>query len=277
LYIDCHAHVFFSPIPKGALDKDIVGEVPTPCKNFISKMISNAKKKGVSYIVGVISNPKDFSRYQEQIELENIIHVIGISRNNSLEDHSHLISLLENEIENKLPNGIGEIGLDYAYSSDKLNEYEKTIIKKKQQELFSKQIQIAKEIDVPIVVHAGYGTDKDIIKIIKQEHAQDVGGQIHGYMSNKEIVSKLLDLGFYFSFGYYHSREEDLIQIVELVPMDRILTETDSPYHLLESLKRFILPEDILLISDEIAAIKDISTSDFANQVMRNCKELFRF
>ncbi|MHA2399435.1 MAG: TatD family hydrolase [Promethearchaeota archaeon] len=277
LYIDCHAHVCFSPIPKETLDKDIVGEIPAPNLNFICKMISNAKQKGVSHIVGVMSNPNDFPRYQEQIQLEEIIHVLGISRNNSLEDQSHLISLLEKEIERRTPNGIGEIGLDYIYGFDKLNEHEKYAIKKKQQELFSKQIQTAKEIDVPIVVHAGYGTDKDIVKIIKQEHAQDVGGQIHGYMSNKEFVSELLDLGFYFSFGYYHSREEELKQIVEITPIERVLTETDSPYHLLESPKRFILPEDVILISNDIAGLKGLTTLDFANQVMRNSRDLFRF
>lgn len=95
LYIDCHAHLFFSPIPAEAIDKDITGEIPTPNVDFIGKMISNAKEKGVSHIVGVISNPNDFPRYQEQLELENIIHVIGISRGHSLEDLSHMISLLE--------------------------------------------------------------------------------------------------------------------------------------------------------------------------------------
>ncbi len=277
LYVDCHAHVFFSPIPEEAIDEDIIGEIPTPNMDFIGKMISNAKEKGVSHIVGVISNPNDFPRYQEQLELENIIHIIGISRSNALENQSHIISLLEKEIERKIPFGIGEIGLDYAYGFDKLKEHNKNTIKKKQQELFERQIQIAKEFDVPIVVHAGYGTDKDIVKILKQEQAQDVGGQIHGYMSNEELVSELLDIGFYFSFGYLHTREEELKKIIEITPLERTLTETDSPYHLLESPKKFILPEDVVFITDEIANLKEIEPEVFTNQVMRNARELFRF
>lgn len=114
------------------------------------------------------------------MELENIIHVIGISRGHALEDQSQTKSLLEKEIERNMPHGIGEIGLDYTYGFDKLNEHEKNTFKKKQQELFGRQIQIAKEIDVPIVVHAGYGTDKDIVKILKQEQAQDVGVKFMG-------------------------------------------------------------------------------------------------
>ena len=122
-----------------------------------------------------------------------------------------------------------------------------------------------------------YGTDKDIVKIIKQEQAQDVGGQIHGYMSNEASVSELLAMGFYFSFGYMHTREEEFKRIIEITPLDRILTETDSPYHLTKSPKRFILPEDVVLIADEIAILKEIKPEAFANQVMRNARELFRF
>ena len=277
LYIDCHAHLFFSPIPAEVIDEDITGGIPTPTIDFINEMISNAREEGVNHIIGVISNPKDFPSYQKQLELENIIHVIGISRNNASEDHSHMISLLEKEIERKLPHGIGEIGLDYAYGFDKLNENEKNSFMKKQQELFKKQIRLAKENDIPIVVHAGYGTDKDIVEILKQEKAQDVGGQIHGYMSKKELVSKLLDMGFYFSFGYMHPREEELRRIIEITPLERILTETDSPYHLMEAPKKFILPEDVVLVTEDIAILKEIKLEVFTNQVLRNARELFRF
>ena len=277
LYIDCHAHIYFSPIPEDAFDDDITGEIPKPNKDFINRMITNAKDKGVSYIIGVISNPNDFSCYPQQLELENIIHVIGISRNSALEDHSHLISLLENEIERKLPHGIGEIGLEYSYGLDKLNDIEKNSLMTKQQELFRKQIQLAKEIDIPIVVHAGYGTDKDIVEILKQENAQDLGGQIHGYTSKKDLVYELLDMGYYLSFGYLHPRKEELKKIIEITPIEQMLIETDSPYHLMENPKKFILPEDVILVTKEIARIKDIDLEEFSNQLVRNAKELFRF
>ena len=277
LFIDCHAHLFFSPIPIDTIDEDVIGEIPTPTLEFINKMFFNAKEKNVSHIVGVISNPNDFHSYQKQLELEDIIHVIGISRNNASKDHTNMISLLQKEIEIQTPHGIGEIGLDYSYGLDNLNEHEKNTFKKKQQKLFRKQIQLAKEIDVPIVVHAGYGDDKDILEIIKQEKAQDIGGQIHGYMSKKEVVSELLDMGFYLSFGYLHIKIEELRRIIEITPLEQILTETDSPYHLLESPKKFILPEDVVLVTEGIAIIKEVKTEDFANQVMKNARELFRF
>ncbi|NHJ40579.1 MAG: hypothetical protein FK731_11150, partial [Asgard group archaeon] len=92
MYIDCHSHVFFSPIPKEAIGDDITVEIPIPTIEFIMKMITNAKEKGVSQIIGVISNPNDFQNYEKQLKLENIIHVIGISRNHASENQTELIT-----------------------------------------------------------------------------------------------------------------------------------------------------------------------------------------
>lgn len=277
LFIDCHAHLFFRPIPKEAITEDITGVIPSPTKEFRNKMILTAKEKGVGHIVGVISDPKDFPSYQKQLALENITHVIGISRNNASENNSQMISLLRKEIERKVPHAIGEIGLDYSYGFDNTSEQKKNALKKNQQELFRKQIRLALEINIPIVVHAGYGDDRDILKIIKQERAQEIGGQIHGYMSQKEVVSELLELGFYFSFGYSHLTNTEFRKIITITPLEQILTETDSPYHLIDSPQRFILPEDVVLISNELASLKEVEIEVFAHQVMSNAQELFRF
>ncbi|NHJ48408.1 MAG: TatD family deoxyribonuclease [Asgard group archaeon] len=277
MYIDCHAHVFFSPIPKEAIDDDIIGDIPTPTIEFITKMISDAKKKGVSHIVGAISNPNDLQNYKKQLELENIIHVLGISRNHASKNQTELIALLQKEIERKTPHAIGEIGLDYSYGFENIAEEEKDILVKNQQELFRKQIRIAKELNIPIVVHAGYKDDKDIVKIIKQERAQDVGGQIHGYMTKKELILELLDMGFYFSIGYMHLINDKLKEIIDITPMKQLLAETDSPYHLMVSPKKFIYPEDIVFVTNEIAKLKEMNIKTLTNQVMENARKLFRF
>lgn len=277
MYIDCHAHIFFSPIPVEAITVDIMGEVPTPTTEFIKKIIINSREKGVEYIVAVISNPDDFHQYKKQITISNIIHVIGVSRNHASEDNSNLLSQLQAEIEREKPNAIGEIGIDYTFGFDHLSGHKRRNLRKSQQDLFQKQIQLAKEIDVPIVVHAGYRDDKDIVKILKQERAQEIGGQIHGYMSNKEIITELLDFGFYFSIGYVHLIENEFKSIIDMVPLEQLLTETDSPYHLLQSPKRFILPEDVVMVANEISKIKGIEEKVLATQVLKNAKELFRF
>ena len=277
LYIDCHAHLFFNPIPSDTISEDIIGDVPYPNLDFLSKSISDARNEGVRYIVGVISNPNLFLHYEDQIKLENIIHIIGISRNNALEDHDTILLQLKEEIERKKPHGIGEIGLDYPFGFNNLNENMKRLIIKKQKDLFRKQIILSKEFNLPIVLHAGYRTDEDIIKILKQERVQDIGVQVHGYMSNQQLVFELLDMGFYMSFGYVHLQEEEFKKIIEMTPLEQILTETDSPYHLMDNPKKFILPEDIVSVTKEIASIKKVDSKVLANQVLKNAQKLFKF
>ena len=277
MYIDCHSHIFFSPIPKEAITVDIVGEIPTPTTEFIKKMIINAREKGVERIVAVISNPEDFIHYKNQITISNTTHVIGISRNHALDDNTELLSQLQKEIDRKKPDAIGEIGLDYTFGFDHLSGNKRVELRKNQQDLFKKQIQLAKKLEVPIVVHAGYHDDKDIVDILRQEKVHEIGGQIHGYMSDKELISELLDLGFYFSIGYIHLMEEEFRSIIEMIPLEQLLTETDSPYHLLKSPKRFILPEDVVFVADEISKIKEVEIKELTNQVSKNARKLFNF
>ena len=277
LYIDCHAHLFFSPIPENVINEAITGEKPISTIEFINKMISNANSRGVTHIVGVLSDPTQFFCYQQQLKIKNIVNVIGISRNHATKDQKALMTQLQEEINQNLPHGIGEIGLDYHYGISKLTENEKNIVIKKQQQLLKTQIQLAREYNIPIVIHAGYKTDKDIVKILTEEKANDVGAQIHGYLSEEVYVSELLDMGFYFSFGYFHPREEELRRIVELVPLEKLLTETDAPYHLMDNPKKFILPEDIVSICKDIADIKNIDLKNFTRQVFKNARNLFNF
>jgi len=259
------------------ISEDIIGDIPYPNLDFLSKSISDARNEGVKYIVGVISNPNLFLHYEDQIKLENIIHIIGISRNNALEDHDIMILQLKEQIERKKPHGIGEIGLDYSYGFEKLNDNNKRLIIKNQKELFRKQIVLSKEFNLPIVLHAGYGTDEDIVKILKQERVEDVGVQVHGYVSNQKLVFELLDMGFYLSFGYVHVQEEEFKKIIEMTPLEQILTETDAPYHILDNPKKFIRPEDVVSITKEIAIIKKVDSKVLANQVLKNAKKLFKF
>jgi len=248
-YIDCHSHIFFSPFPKDSFEGEITGEFPEPNMRFINKSIKDAEDVGVTHFIGVISNPNQYAFYQTQIEHQNIVNVLGISRNHAIENISTHLSNLKKTFENRIPHAIGEIGLDYYFSEKLLKQYSEASIKSKQHELFRKQIQLAKDLDIPIVVHAGENTDEDILKILIEEKADDIGGQIHGYLTNPNIISELLDRGFYFSCGYYHTTEKGLIKVAQQLPLEQLLIETDAPYHLIADPTRFISQRDIIFIA----------------------------
>jgi len=255
MFIDCHAHL----------------DIPNATKAAMKEVIEGAKEKSVTHIVGVIGDPDRYPHYRIQAEFANIIHVIGIQRGQAMKDHSSMLYLLQNEIEAKEPHAIGEIGLEYSNTKN-------SSIRKKQQKLFRKQIQIAHEYDLPVVIHAGYGTDKDLVTILKEERAGDVGGQIHCCRNRLEAIKQILDMGFFLSFGWPHIEEDQLVSTVLNTPVERIHNETDSPYGLIGDPPRAkLLPANVVEITKKLALMKEMEITEFAKRILQNAREVFKF
>ena len=117
---------------------------------------------------------------------------------------------------------IGEIGLDYHY------EFSPRAI---QQEVFTTQIALALEMDRPIVIHTREATD-DTFDILRQAGAGVLRGVFHCFTGDAAVARRVLDIGFYVSFAGIVSfpRSEEVRTAARLVPEDRLLIETDSPY-----------------------------------------------
>ncbi|MEK3884219.1 TatD family hydrolase [Paenibacillus sp. PL2-23] len=117
---------------------------------------------------------------------------------------------------------IGEIGLDYHWD---------TSPKEVQQRVFREQIQLARKVGKPIVIH-NRDAHEDIVRILQEENAAEVGGVMHCFSGSWETAKLCLDMNFYISFGgpvtYKNARVPK--EVLERVPMDRLLIETDSPY-----------------------------------------------
>ncbi|MBQ7918504.1 MAG: TatD family hydrolase [Lachnospiraceae bacterium] len=117
---------------------------------------------------------------------------------------------------------VGEIGLDYYW-----DEPDREIQKK----WFARQMELAKEVQLPMVIHSRDAA-QDTITMMKEHYAREIGGVIHCYSYSKESARDFLDMGFYFGVGgvVTFQNGKKLKEVVEYLPMDRILTETDSPY-----------------------------------------------
>ncbi|MDE7222572.1 MAG: TatD family hydrolase [Acetatifactor sp.] len=117
---------------------------------------------------------------------------------------------------------IGEIGLDYYWDEPE---------REQQRRWFVRQLRLAREAGLPVVIHSREAA-KDTIELMQAEHAQEMGGVIHCYSYSRESARTFLDMGFYFGIGgvvtFKNGRK--LKEVVEYLPMDRILLETDSPY-----------------------------------------------
>lgn len=116
----------------------------------------------------------------------------------------------------------GEIGLDYHYNHSS---------PKDQRDRFREQIQLARELSLPIIIHTREAQE-DTIAILKEEKGSDVGGVFHCFSGDAWLAKDALDLGFYLSFsGILTFQNATMLrEIAKNTPLDRILIETDCPY-----------------------------------------------
>lgn len=202
--------------------------------------------------------------------------ISGISPNDIPEEKSNLEDQL-NELEefiNKESNtnkivAIGEIGLDYYWEKDEDK-------RKLQRYAFIKQIELANKCDLPIVIHTREAV-MDTLQILK-ENKVEKKGVFHCCPLNRELVKEALKLGFYISFAgtVTFKNSKNANEIIEMVPLDKILIETDSPY---------LSPEphrgkrndsrNVKYIAEKIAEVKQLSLDEVAKCTYENANRIF--
>lgn len=164
---------------------------------------------------------------------------------------------------------IGEIGLDYHYE-----DTDKAL----QQKWFVSQMNLARELKVPVVIHSRDAA-KDTVDFMREAHAEEIGGVIHCYSYTKETARDFLDMGFYFGIGgvVTFKNAKKLKAAVEYIPMDRIVLETDSPY-LTPSPYRGERNSSAYLtyVAEQIAEIKGISVEEVYNVTWDNAHKMYR-
>ena len=121
-----------------------------------------------------------------------------------------------------LTRGLGEIGLDYHYDFAP-----RTV----QQEVFRAQIRLAKRRRLPIVIHTREAED-DTFRILNEEDAHEIGGVFHCFTGDRAMARRVIDLGFHLSLAgiVTFPRALELKEVAKMVPLERLLIETDSPF-----------------------------------------------
>ena len=202
-----------------------------------------------------------------------IYAICGISPNDVPENISDTKELLKNvekilkEDDNKKVVAVGEIGLDYYWNKEN---------KEIQKMLFKKQIELANKYNLPIVIHTREAIE-DTIKILKENNVIKKG-IFHCCPLNRELVKEALKLGFYISFAgpitFKNSKNAE--EIVNMVPLDKILIETDSPY-LAPEPKRGTRNDsrNVKLVAQKIAEFKQVELEEVARVTYENAMRIF--
>lgn len=239
----------------------------------IDEIIEETYNSGVTkFICAGYSIESSLKAVEISKKKEYIYSIIGISPN----DVPDNLDNIENDIKklkeifknNKKIVGIGEIGLDY---------YWKTENKQIQKEYFIKQIKLANELDLPIIIHTREAV-MDTLNIIKENKVINKG-IFHCCPLNRELVKEAIKLGFYISFAgpitFKNSKNAE--EIVKMVPNDRILIETDSPYLSPEPLRgKRNNSKNVKYILEKIAEFKQIDPEEMAQITYKNAKTIFR-
>ena len=205
---------------------------------------------------------------------EFIYTTVGISPNDvkqTLEETIEDIKKLEDIItrkENDKIVGIGEIGLDYYWNKEN---------KEIQKQAFIMQIELANRLNLPITIHTREAVS-DTLEILKQHPVQQKG-VFHCCPLNRELVKEALKLGFYISFAgpVTFKNSKNAQEIAEIVPNDRMLIETDSPYLAPEPVRGTRNDSrNVRYIAEKIANIKSLSTEEIAEITYQNTLKIFK-
>jgi TatD DNase family protein len=184
-------------------------------------------------------------------------------------DPDRVTELVEAAIaEQPLTRGLGEIGLDYHYDFAP---------REVQQEVFRQQIRLARRRRLPIVIHTREA-EEHTFKILRDEAAAEVGGVFHCFTGDREMARRALDAGFHISLAgiVTFPRAIELQEVAKVVPIDRLLIETDSPY-LAPVPHRGTRnePANVVRIAEAVAALRGSSTEAIGEAALQNFTRLF--
>lgn len=239
-------------------------------KHDRDEAINKAHEDGVSYILNVSYNIPSLDQSVSLSRKYNFIYAaVGIHPHYSKDMDGELLIKLRNLTQNKKVVAIGEIGLDYYRNLSPVDI---------QKDCFIKQIGLAKELNLPIIVHIRDAND-DALDILKAENAKDVGGIIHSFSGDVKMAKEVLDNNFYISVGgpvtYRNAR--NLTDVVKYVPDDRLLIETDCPYLTPEPFRGKRNDSSFVrLVAEKIAEIKGESFEKVAEVTTTNAKRLLK-
>lgn len=163
---------------------------------------------------------------------------------------------------------LGEIGLDYWYKPKAKNK--RPEFKNKQKDLFVQQLDLAEELDLPVIIHCRMAFD-DLLEVVKTKTPK---GVIHCFSGTWEQAQQFLKLGFYLGFNGIIFKL-DLDEVIKKVPADRILIETDCPYLTPPQEEGRNEPGFIKHITQKIADIRGEGIAEIAEATSKNAKALF--
>ena len=246
--IDTHCHLY---------DKKLY--------NQLDEIVENAKNNNIQKMICIgdrLSTSDQSIKIAEKYN--NIYASVGIHPHEAKDASKQYLNELKKKASHQKVVAIGEIGLDYHYNFSDL------ITQKK---IFSEQLKLAKELNLPTIVHCR-NSDEDLYKCIKD--SKNNNGVIHCFASNLDFAKKMIELGYFISFTGMITFVKALEPVIKEIKLTNIMIETDSPYLAPIPFRGKInQPAYVIEVVKKIAEIKKIELDEVIQQTTNNAYSLF--
>lgn len=234
------------------------------------QLLNRLKDNNVGYVINVSSTLNTIKTTLELTKQYDFMYgAVGIHPEVAAElNEENFLWVKEMSKQPKIVS-IGEIGLDYYW-----DEPDRFI----QKEWFEKQVEWAKEIDLPMIIHSRDAA-KDTFDMLKALQGDKVGGVIHCFGYGKEMAKEFLNMGFYIGIGgvVTFKNGKKLREVAEYVPIESILLETDCPYMSPEPNRgKRNDSTNLIYIAKEIARIKGMEYDDVVRITEENAMRMYR-
>ncbi|KGN02285.1 hydrolase TatD [Clostridium novyi A str. 4570] len=232
-------------------------------------VIKEIKENGV---INVLNCGASMEGARDSFKLANkydfFYAAVGIHPENAYELTEENYEEIKEMTKNPKVRAIGEIGLDYYWEENPPRE--------KQKEVFRKQMELAKELNMPVVIH-DRDAHGDTLEIMKE--FPEVKGVVHCFSGSVEFARECLKLGYYIGFTgvVTFKNSKKIVEVAKEVPLDRMLVETDAPYMAPTPNRGKRNRSDyIKFIIEKIAEVKELSVEEVSNATIENAKNLLK-
>ena len=198
-------------------------------------------------------------------KFQQIFSSVGYHPHESKDANKNYLEKIEHLSTNKKVVAIGEMGLDYYYNHSKKN------IQKK---IFKEQLELAKTLNMPAIIHCR-DAEKDLISCIKEIDINK--GVVHCFSGSQNFADEIFKQGLLISLTGMITFNKNLMQVVKNIPLENMMLETDSPYLTPVPYRgKRNQPSMVKIIADKISTIKDESVNKIASITTDNAERLFK-
>lgn len=239
--------------------------------NNLNEVLDDIKKCNVKKVIVPSCDKIMNLRVLELIKNPVVFGAFGIHPSNSEEWSTDIEQLILNNYKNPKIVAVGEIGLDNHYLNSNIPL---------QKEVFLKQLVLADSIKLPIILHLRDAWDEFFDFYNSNKNLFNNGVDVHCFDGDKTIAKKLLDAGFYISLTALSVENKGrLKEMIEYLPLDRFMVETDSPYllpYIYKHAQAYNSPKNVNYVAECVAKYKNITVQQVDEVTTKNAYTLFK-